>query len=259
MNFNSRSNAASQAGFTLVEILIAITLIAFMSFGIYQILGQTYSLRDKLLGDGDFYSEIRLAIGILDRDVAAVYYPPASRVPAAGAAPVDLTSLFGVAANDRSQYWGPVVHRSGTRMPRFYGTPDVLQFIGASHTRVYQDSPESIFSKIRYECKNGNLAKTERMAAFSLEEAERDAKREYPLLSSISRCVFRFYKRDRDQWSANWDGERPETKDLVPDLIELDLEVTRPAGTGENARQQDFAGKFLLKPEAMREGLYATF
>lgn len=267
MNSNSRSNA----GFTLIEILIAITLIAFMSFGIYQILGQTYALRDTLLGDGDFYSEIRLAMGILDRDVTALYYPTLSRrngttpgptpTPNPGPPtqqPVDLVALFGVTANDRSQYWGPIINKMGIRIPRFYGTPDTLQFIGTSHVRVYQDSPESIYSKIRYEFKDNALKKIERTSAFAMEETDRDAKREYPLLSSVTKLVFKYYKRDKDQWSANWDSERPETKDLFPDLIEVELELSR--GNKENGEKtQAFAGRFLLRPEALRDGLYATF
>lgn len=284
MNSNSRSNA----GFTLIEILIAITLIAFMSFGIYQIMGQTYSLRDTLLGDGDFYSEIRLAMGILDRDVSALYYPTLSRrngaTPGSGSGsqtgqpgrppgtpnppgqtgqvaaqqPVDLVALFGVTANDRSQYWGPIINKMGIRIPRFLGTPDTLQFIGTSHVRIYQDSPESIFSKIRYEFKDKALTKVERMSAFSMEETDRDTKREYPLLSSITKLVFKYYKRDKDQWSANWDSDRPETKDIFPDLIEVELEMSR--GDRESGeKSQAFAGRFLLRPEASREGLYATF
>ena len=59
----SHSNKGlSQKGFTLLEVLISIVIMAFISLGIYQATTESYKLREELVSDSDFYNEIRLTM-----------------------------------------------------------------------------------------------------------------------------------------------------------------------------------------------------
>src|SRR5215213_6023098 len=75
-----------QAGFTLLEVLISISILVFISFGIYQATTNTFRLRDVLMNEGDFYNGIRMASSVVQRDVALIYspaliLPPKPRLP----------------------------------------------------------------------------------------------------------------------------------------------------------------------------------
>ncbi|MBS1961239.1 MAG: prepilin-type N-terminal cleavage/methylation domain-containing protein [Bdellovibrionales bacterium] len=64
-----------EEGFTLVEVMIAIVLLVMISVAIYQATTQTFKYRAKIINEGDFYGGIRLAMGLLDRDIGALFSP----------------------------------------------------------------------------------------------------------------------------------------------------------------------------------------
>src|SRR5690348_1896944 len=50
-----------QAGFTLIEVMVSMAIMVFISLAIYQAMTETYKLREVLSVEGDFYNSIRLA------------------------------------------------------------------------------------------------------------------------------------------------------------------------------------------------------
>src|SRR3954467_2214180 len=75
MNSRCRSKRRAPAGFTLLEVLIVMAILAFISLGIYRATTETFRLRDSIAAEGDFYNNIRLAMTLLNRDVATMYSP----------------------------------------------------------------------------------------------------------------------------------------------------------------------------------------
>src|SRR5690349_14552605 len=118
---NSRS--AHKDGFTLIEVLIAVALMGLISIGVFQALNSTYRVRDILQSEGDFYSAIRLAMGILESDIAQIYSPE-QMIPKknAGAAAASADTQEQPAEDRWWTFWGPVSHKTGIRLSRFYGT-----------------------------------------------------------------------------------------------------------------------------------------
>src|SRR5690606_38768915 len=84
MIFDSRN---SQSGFTLLELLIAIVILAFISLAIFQATTNSFRLRDLLLVEGDFYNEIRLSMDVLERDLTLIYSPKMMIPPKDSATP----------------------------------------------------------------------------------------------------------------------------------------------------------------------------
>lgn len=70
-----RSASGGAEGFTLVEVMISIVLLVMISVSIYQATTQTFRYRAKIINEGDFYGGIRLAMGLLDRDIGALFSP----------------------------------------------------------------------------------------------------------------------------------------------------------------------------------------
>ena len=266
MRSNSPNKREREAGFTLLEVLIAIVIMAFISMVIYQAITETYKVRETLSNEGDFYNGIRLAMNILQRDVTLLYSPvaliPPSPSPSPGAQQPQ-TQQPPVGANGQTdpelaqtfEYWGPASDKLGTRPSHFIGTENKLTFVANSHLRVYKETQESEFAKIGYELTKDDadpnsqmLVKVENTDVFTREAKTRDpTERRYPLLHGIKKLKYRFYRKDKDEWGPKWDSDIDEFKDpsgryLYPDIIEVTLQVAGPL-------KLQFEGRFLFRPE----------
>jgi prepilin-type N-terminal cleavage/methylation domain-containing protein len=274
MNSNSPNN---RAGFTLMEILIVIAILAFISLGIYQATVQTFTIRDSIQREGEFYNGIHLVMGIVERDIAQMYTPlimiqngpaPAPSGTPAGAArpsptPSNQPQISSGASADLEHdgtYWAAALDNSGLRPSRFQGSDKSISFISASHVRMYKDMPEADLVKITYEFKTDSsppegtkldspsmLSKTENVDAFENDEfKDKQYGVVYPLLHGITKFKFGFYDKRKEKWETSWDSEKVDN--LFPDIIRVEFEVHGPSN-------MSFEGSYYFRPEAPLNGL----
>ncbi len=289
---NSRSSKkriiANAAGFTLLEVLIVMAILAFISLGIYNATTETFKLRDSISAEADFYNNIRLAMTLLNRDISMMYSPtvllpkPATNTPAGPGQPVPPTPAAGITAQDEvgmnantvaelnmfSDYWGMARDKSGIRPMRFVGREGSMSFISTSHFRMYKDAPESEIVKVRYEIHADDqtpedirisgssvLSKTENPDVFDMDETRsKTFAHTYPLLPGITKFKFQYCRLEnasrtcRNQWDSNVD----EPKDTYPDIITVELEI-------KGSHNMLFQGTYSFRPEVPFNGLAATF
>jgi prepilin-type N-terminal cleavage/methylation domain-containing protein len=259
------SSSRNDQGFTLIEVLISIVILAFISLGLYNAITETYRVRETLSTEGDFHNGIRLSMNILQRDLALVYSPvallpspsPSPSNPAIAAQQAQALQLQNsqLAAQDPDlfqtfDFWEPAIDKSGIRPSRFTGTENKLTFVSNSHFRVYKDSPESEFADITYQIEPDSddpnlkmLVKIENTDAFETDRRQQTQfDRRYILLHGIKSFKYRFYRKDKEEWAVNWDTDKDEFKGLYPDMIELTLQVT-------SGPKLTFDGRFLFRPE----------
>ena len=265
MNLNYQNRILkSPAGFTLLEVLISMAVLVFISFSIYQATIQTYKLRDSLSTEGGFHNGIRLSMSLMQRDFSLIYSPIIG-VPEKKSNPGDPPPNLNVDNLDLSmQYWSPAIDETGIRPSHFIGTDTRVSFISASHIRIYRDSAESEFAKISYELKSDQkkdaksgtsvLIKTESSNVFLADNSPDTYKHSYDILSGIRKFSYTYYKRDGNTWktSRSWDSEKENPKSNFPDFIELAMEVVGP-------QDQVFEGNFRFRPEIPLNGLVPSF
>jgi prepilin-type N-terminal cleavage/methylation domain-containing protein len=279
MSSKNKMRSNTTAGFTLIEVLISIVILTFISLGIYQSTTETFHLREILSNEGDFYNSIRLSMNIMQRDISMIYSPtlmlpnPSPSPSVSGAAAVAARPAFGGAQpnpqaslaflqNDpdlavESDFWVAAVDKTGIRPSRFIGTDKKISFIGLSHYRMYKDLPESEFSKITYELVEDEfdkeslmLIKTESTDVFQMEDRKDLTKRTYALLHGIKKLKFRFYRKDKNlgEWQPSWDSDTDEVRNIFPDIVEVNFEVTGPS-------KLFFNGIYYFRPEIPLNGL----
>jgi len=264
-NSKSKLKASAQDGFTLIEVLISIVILAFISLGLYNAIIETYRIRETLSTEGDFHNGIRLSMNILQRDLTLLYSPigmmpspaPSPSTPAQLQQAQTHTAQMNAKDPDLGQtfdFWEPATAANGIRPSRFTGTESKLTFVSNSHFRVYKDSAESEFADITYELVRDDtdpnvqmLVKTENTDAFNTDKRNRNPfERRYALLHGIKAFKYRFYRKDKDEWVPGWDTDKDEFKvngqAAYPDIIEVKIQVT-------SGPKLNFDGRFLFKPE----------
>lgn len=252
-------------GFTLLEVLIAIMILAFISIAIFQTTTRSFELREDLKSESTFYNEIRLSMNIIDRDVAMLFNP-LLMVPETSASPNPSQAQQQVVYNEEEfgrsiHFWGPP-DRHGIRPMRFQGREDQMSFVALSNVRVYKDSPEAEFSAITFKLDDDPkandpdegavggkiLVKTASPNAFEEDEDKDKYKKIYPLMRGVQRLVFSYYYKEKDRWESSWDSDKPDFKNIYPDAIKVTIEVKGPKNLG-------FEGAFQMKPEVPQRGI----
>ncbi len=246
------------AGFTLLEVLISITILIFISLAIYQSMTQTFRMRDVLIREGDFYNGIRLSMGLVERDLnmlfsPVAYLPPKPKTPQRpgfpgqpggfgqqpGAQPPTQDELETAAELGKlTDFWLPSTVKTGVRLSRFVGEEQKMSFITSSHQRLYKDRPESEFVKVTYELREEKdedyrlegartLVKIVDTNVFDDEEKKDTWKKAYYILPGVKTMTFRYFRRDKKSWQNKWDNGKTDD-DLngkYPDLVEIKIEV----------------------------------
>ena len=161
----------------------------------------------------------------------------------------------------QSIFYHSEMDKFGIRAMKFSGTDTKLIFVNAAHMRMYQDSPESDFLKIQYRLEDDTdpdspagsrlLVRTASTDAFIYNEDKDEKIKKYPLLHGIKKFKLRYYWKKKDQWGDSWDSESGDTRELFPDIVEVQLEVAGKKGL-------NFEGRYSIRPEVPLHGVPAT-
>lgn len=260
MNSNSHpstrpSSQRNASGFTLIEVLIAVTLLVFISFAIYRTVTQTFLLRSVLMEEGDFLNSIRLSMNLMERDLSNTLFPEMMSLPIPKASNIpnggDQGQYGASSDSPGSKYWGGLIYPTKPWQMRhtvFLGTESSLSFISASHGRMYKDSPESIYGKVSYALKEKVWVRTFSTYVFDLERDDEPKPKVYELMKGIESLKMRFYRKETDQWTTQWDSTRTETKNIFPDLVEVSIHV-------RGGPRLTYEGKYFLRLEVPTHGI----
>lgn len=161
---------AQQRGFTLLEVLIAISMTAIIGIGIWQMLSGVISAKKGVDRVSDEFSRMQQAIVILERDLAQIVFRPVR--DEYGQAMPAVTTTTGP--------WGIEFTRAGWRNP--------LQ------------NARSDLQRVAYELVNGTLR---RHYWQVLDRAQDSQAREQNLLEGVTELSWRFLDHERE-WQEQW-------------------------------------------------------
>lgn len=267
-------------GFTLLEVLIAVAIFSMISLGIFVSTRATFKARQIVQVEGDFYNGIRFAMELMNRDVMTMYtatvFMPEKKKKQTTLAdnpfpqPTPTQDPDAIDPNEETaratQFFMPPTSKVGVRPTRFQGSRDKMSFVAASHSRIYKDSKESEFAKIRYELVRDDrkgaiqstsiLLKTETVNVWDDKDDEKDPTlKRYRLLPGIKSVKFRYCKLPSDSNELKcfdeWDSDREDFKNALPDVVEATIEVLGP-------ERLTFSGVYKFRPEVPHRGLSPT-
>ena len=193
--FDRDAGASGQSGFTLLEMIVAVTLVAMMAVGLWAIF--RISLRSWSRGT-EFMDANQRHRGILNL------------------VRKQMASAYGLSAPADPQQPG-----AGTLI--FNGTENGLRFISLN-SLLFQDSPG--LTLVSYEVdqdSEGDYALVEKEARYlgrmPDEEVSPSGSKATPIFEKLSSCLFEYFDpgdaNNPAQWVQEWDGQKLHTLPLA--------------------------------------------
>ncbi|HUP29675.1 MAG TPA: type II secretion system minor pseudopilin GspJ [Usitatibacter sp.] len=178
-----------RAGFTLVELLVALAIFAIMSTFAYRGLTAMLESREALQRESRKWRDVTLFVGRMERDLAAVLDRPA--VGASGNAQSPVSSAL-----EGPQREGLALTRSGSPL---------------------QENALAAPQRIAYRFAEGRV---ERLTWSGVDIAPREVPSAVPVLAPVAAIAFRFLD-PRGDWRATWG--LPGSNERLPAAVEMTL------------------------------------
>lgn len=190
-------------GFTLIEVVIAIAMTAFIGVVIGVTFNTTIINKDIIESQAERYRMLRTAMSRMVREIGAAY------------------------VSDR--YDAKRYRDAFDRPTNFVGTRDKLMFSTLSHQRLYADAKESDQMVVEYSVKSSPDSKAKgrtdvvRREKALIEERMDRGGTEDTLFESAKKLEFQYWNSERKQWEDEWDTRRAEKKSILPSRVKITL------------------------------------
>jgi prepilin-type N-terminal cleavage/methylation domain-containing protein len=146
---NSKSLLATnnQSGFTLIEVLIAIVLLAFVSLYTFKMVSTSTDTKEAVVKEDQTIVQTLTAVARLDSDFSQIYTPLTS---SSKVSPLtDNYANYSDTLNSNTLYDGKT--KNGKLIPQFQSTDkSTVIFFTAANRRKVQDTKESRFVWVKY-------------------------------------------------------------------------------------------------------------
>lgn len=200
-------------GFTLIEVLVAVTLLAVISLLIFQAMGSSTASKERFEKRETAFRSATLALNRLTRDLAmAVLYSD--------------VELLGVTPSGEQKTKSVFI---GTNV----GDQDKILFETLSHVRYLKDVKESELSEVGYflepeeEGEAGLFALKKRESSPPDDEPEKGGT-VMTLLEGVKELNFRYYDPVKEEFGDEWDSTKSDFLNKVPRSVEVTLVIQDP-------------------------------
>ena len=196
------------AGFTLVEVLIAVGIVASMAVMTIGSLRSLDHASEAAKAQDERYAGARVALSRLSREVSMAF----------------LSDNY-----DKNRYRDPLT--------LFVGRDDELLFTTMAHTRLYRDVKESDQAIVEYKFDSDPEHSGER-ALFRREKPRLDDEpdrggRTDLVADHITSFKLQYWDAKRKDWVREWTTRQTEHQKELPQRVRVELEMSLPDGRTE--------------------------
>lgn len=192
-----------RTGFTLLEVVIAVAITAFIGLTLGYALNSTATAKDVMESQAERYRMLRTAMNRMEREISAAYI------------------------SDR--YDSKRYRDAFDRPTNFVGTKEKLMFSSLAHQRLYADAKESDQMVVEYQVKSStekgvrNRDDLMRREKPLLEERMDRGGTEDVLFEGIKQLEFQYWDTEKKLWTNEWDTRRSDRKSILPTRVKITL------------------------------------
>ncbi len=214
----SRRPRHGQRGFTLMEIALAVGIVAVMGSITWGSLSQSFDAYETVKDIDQRYHNVRVAMNRMSREISMAFITQPGRD-------------FG-----QEQMWKTIfIGKSGSDFSE-------LQFTSFAHEVMREDAKESDQCEIGYTVERDEEDREKRNLVRRVDpRIDREPEKGGPvavLAEGIKKLKFRYFDPKDDDWTDEWSTERPETLNRLPTIVEITLVVE-----DENGKDLSFVTK----------------
>jgi general secretion pathway protein J len=220
--------APEQSGFTLVEVLIALTIVAIISSLIYGSFARTFDVREQVTQSQERYHGLRVAIERMSREISMAFV-------------YNCQQLDTPTGERRYQTLFKLEHE---------GKFDKLTFTSFSHLRLFKDVHESDQNVLSYfgedDPKRSGQYNLMRREKARIDGQPEEGGETQVLCPDIKELRFDFWDVQKNDWVDDWDCSRIERQNQLPRLVRIKLVAAE--GHDQQIKLSTIARIFTLKP-----------
>lgn len=229
----------SQAGFTLIEIMIAIAIMAALTVYTAQSIQAALSISSKYGKRIEESSELRDVLGIMERDISLAFHY--RDIYSTMNAELKKEKNKGQEQNDEEE-------KPSKNYTVFQGEKNQLHFSSLSHVRTGLDSKKSNQAEISYYVKPCEKKRTKKKQSVQclwrrisnhIDKKIHEGGRAIALLEDVKSLSFRYVGENVEDgiaaekeidWKEKWlsgEGGEEKTRDKFPVAVEISISVNR--------------------------------
>ncbi|MBF0207238.1 MAG: prepilin-type N-terminal cleavage/methylation domain-containing protein [Oligoflexia bacterium] len=207
-------------GFTLIEVMISIVILSFISFGIVQVTDDSIKTKERVVGEDREVLQVETAMTRLEDDLASMYTP---LFFAARAVPASSARANTERADEPSRYDGKdrfaFVTTLGHPVP-IIQNPDkqTLEFMIFNNKRRLQDSKQSNFAWVRYSVRKSTATTDTNEGSSAAVTTSTSTKEHFDLMrAQVAEDPYMVDKLD-------WENANIKAYPLINNLINLEFQ-----------------------------------
>lgn len=250
----------SQRGFTLIEVMITITILGTMTVLVAQAIQQSIRMKSKVTTQLDDVSHMRDAVRLIQRDVNLAYHyrdveKELKEILKKKNNPNQPNLVNGATPSGFVPPEQFAVVEAPRRDPttQFVGTNESLNFVTTNNARTVRNLQQADFVEVGYELKeckslneSGGTSKCvwRRTSPFVDLDVTKGGT-EVVLLENVSEFKFRYLGKGKQDWVNDWRTDEQgdgATKGKFPQAVELSITVTKK----ENGKDRKYSQQVII-------------
>ena len=215
-----RNRPPHQSGFTLIEVIIAIGVLALMMSSMFMILRNSTEIQDESAARASLAQMGRNAMEIMRHELSQAFL-----------------------SSNQSDHWKTVFKAEDT------DPIDEVYFVAKSHEKRYANTKESDLAEIHYSSesdRDGGAFRTllHRESSIIDDDPERGGT-VLAMAHNVRELELRYYDEKKEEWVEEWDSESADFVNRLPRAIEIRLELE-----DEQGRSQSFLTRTMVYASA---------